>query len=596
MSVALHELLEVRSTFAFDLDDAGHILVGNDDTGTVQLYEIGPGLRWTQLTGLGEGCSGRYLPGERAVVVHHDAGGNERGQLSLLRLDTDEHVLTPLVRDERYLHTLLDVLPGHVVYATNRRNGVDFDVVLRDVHGGEERVLYDRGGYVNHAALSKDARYLLVVRPGGPANSDQLVLVDAATGEVEELTPYDEPAVNRHVAWMPDSSAFAFTSNMGREFTGLARYDLPARSWEYLVTDDHNDVVGIPAPDGRRVVVGVNRDGVDEVGTHDMYSGYEVLRRSPRGGGTLFFPAPVWSPDAQRCAFTHTSPRSPYNVRIWSGGNVAQAITHGGDELDRHALVDPETYRVPTPDGEQVPCFLYRDADCDGSVVLVIHGGPAAQAVQSWNPIVQALVAQGHAVAVPNVRGSTGYGKRWYSLDDGRGRLSAVADLAAIHAWLPSVGLDQRRAALYGRSYGGYLALAGLVFQPELWAAGVDVVGISSLVTFLENTAAYRRAHREREYGSLERDREFLVHASPLTHVDDIRAPLLILHGANDPRVPLSEAEQLAAAVRARGGECDLVVYPDEGHMMNRRQTVLDSHTRATRFLRHHLSRARVGG
>ena len=121
-------------------------------------------------------------------------------------------------------------------------------------------------------------------------------------------------------------------------------------------------------------------------------------------------------------------------------------------------------------------------------------------------------------------------------------RLDSVADLAALHAYLPQLGLDPARAALWGGSYGGYMVLAGLAFQPELWAAGVDIVGISSLVTFLENTSAYRRAYREREYGTLARDREFLLSASPLTRIDEVRAPLFIIHGANDPRVPLSEA------------------------------------------------------
>src|SRR5204862_2625574 len=163
-------------------------------------------------------------------------------------------------------------------------------------------------------------------------------------------------------------------------------------------------------------------------------------------------------------------------------------------------------------------------------------------------------------------RGSTGYGKRYQHLDDRRRRLDSVADLGALHDWLgQQPGIDAERAALYGGSYGGYMVLAGLAFQPERWAAGVDIVGISSLVTFLENTSPYRRAFREREYGSLERDRDFLESVSPLTHVERIRAPLFVIHGANDPRVPVSEAEQLQATLSERGIPCELLVYDDEG-------------------------------
>src|SRR6202012_1427266 len=203
--------------------------------------------------------------------------------------------------------------------------------------------------------------------------------------------------------------------------------------------------------------------------------------------------------------------------------------------------------------------------------VVHVHGGPESQAHRLFSPVIQALVASGYGVVVPNVRGSTGYGKRYAALDDTTRRLDSVRDLAAIHGALGELGFDPARAALWGGSYGGYMVLAGLAFQPELWAAGVDIVGIASLVTFLENTSAYRRAPREREYGSLAADRDFLHSVSPLTRVDDITAPLFIIHGANDPRVPLSKAEQIHAAMTSRGRECELLVYADEGHGLAKR-------------------------
>jgi dipeptidyl aminopeptidase/acylaminoacyl peptidase len=209
-------------------------------------------------------------------------------------------------------------------------------------------------------------------------------------------------------------------------------------------------------------------------------------------------------------------------------------------------------------------------------VVVLVHGGPAAQSMVNFDPIKQALVAAGYAVVVPNVRGSTGYGKRFAALDDTVKRLDSVADLAAVHAALDPLGCDAGRAVLWGGSYGGYMVLAGLAFQPDLWAAGVDIVGISNFVSFLENTSAYRRANREAEYGSLAHDREFLIHASPLTHVEQIRAPLFVIHGANDPRVPVSEARQLEASLRERDVPCELRIYENEGHGLARLENRLD--------------------
>ncbi len=172
-----------------------------------------------------------------------------------------------------------------------------------------------------------------------------------------------------------------------------------------------------------------------------------------------------------------------------------------------------------------------------------------------------------------------------YRLDDVDLRLDSVADLAALHAWLPTLGLDPARSALWGGSYGGYMVLAGLTMQPSRWTAGVDIVGMSSLVTFLENTSDYRRAYREREYGSLERDRELLVRASPITYLGQLRAPLFVIHGANDPRVPLSEAEQITAALAERGIRHVLKVYPDEGHGLAKRANRQDAYPAAIGFL-----------
>jgi dipeptidyl aminopeptidase/acylaminoacyl peptidase len=249
---------------------------------------------------------------------------------------------------------------------------------------------------------------------------------------------------------------------------------------------------------------------------------------------------------------------------------------------------------VTSFDGESVPVFVFRPRPGpDGfggdagrpPVVVFVHGGPEAQATQLFNPVIQGLVLAGFGVVVPNVRGSTGYGKRYASLDDTTKRLDSVADLAAVHGFLDQAGFDAGRAALWGGSYGGYMVLAGVAFLPDLWAAGVDIVGISDLVTFLQNTSEYRRAHREREYGSLQEDRAFLEAASPMRRVDEIRAPLFVIHGRNDPRVPVSEAEQLVAHLRERGIRCELRIYEDEGHGLARLANRLDAYPAAVTFL-----------
>jgi len=609
----LERLLGVSVYRAFDTDQEGRTLAGSDESGSMQLMEIAADGTRQILTALPGACSGRYVAGQRAVIVSHDHGGNERHQLSLLPLDgaaggpglpagLDD--LVPLVRDPEHIHALADVTPGRICYFTNRRNGVAFDPVIRELATGDERTLSLGERSFAEAALSPDGRWLaLAASSPTVANSEQVLLVDLdgppGAEPVIEVTPADAPAMNGRLAWLPGSRALLVTSNLDREFTGVAHYDLDSARWDWLIDADDADMTGWPSPDGSLLLVERNDDGASRLALHDLASG-QRLRDVPLPAAgciaDMFLPAPRWSADHEVVTFSITGAELPGDVLLADArtGSVTQLTRSAGALADTPVSV-PERHLVPTPDGEQVPCLVYRppgpgDPALAGSAVLQVHGGPEAQARQNYSPYVQALAAAGHTVLVPNVRGSTGYGKRWYSLDDRERRLDSVADLAALHAYLPQLGLDPRRAALWGGSYGGYMVLAGLAFQPGLWAAGVDIVGISSLVTFLENTSAYRRAYREREYGTLDHDREFLLEASPLTRIGQVRAPLFIIHGANDPRVPLSEAEQIHAALTSQGQECELLVYGDEGHGLAKRANRSDAVPKAMAFLARHLA------
>jgi dipeptidyl aminopeptidase/acylaminoacyl peptidase len=634
----LIELLELRRSTLFDVDSEQRLLVGNDDSGSTQLYELTSDGGWTQLTDLGEPCSGRYLPGERAVVVSADTGGTERTQLSLLRLDRDSSDqdgsdqdgldqdgldqdgaagtatgLQPVVSDPDFIHNLLDVQPGRLIYATNRRNGVDFDIVSHTLATAEEQVLWDGGGWFSDARLSPDGRWLALSRLTTVAASSQLLLIEVGAGQVEagqpeagspaagqpaavpaeEITDPAVPGDWSNLRWLPDSTGLLASSDANDEFVSLRRFELASRGWSTVAQAADCDVFGWPSPDGRRVAVLSARDGADELAISDwdgagLSAGQPV--RFPHPGVLTSHAVPVWAPDSSVLGLTFASPVQPPEVYTWQAGDTAERRTTSNPAAATQGLAQPRFARALAPDGERIPLLVLTPPEPDGSAVLIIHGGPEAAAVRGWNPVAAALTLAGHTVVLPNVRGSSGYGRRWLSLDDVGKRLDSVTDLVAVRDWLPTVGVDPGRVALYGGSYGGYMVLAGLAFHPGLWAAGVDIVGISSLVTFLQNTSAYRRAYREREYGRLDEDRAVLEAASPLPIIDRVRAPLLVIHGANDPRVPLSEAEQVVAAVRANGVECQLLVYPDEGHGLAKRANQLDAYPQVLDFLARQLS------
>ena len=565
--------------------DGSTLLVGSNVPGTQQLYAVpSRGGELVQLTDFAEPVSGQFLPDGR-ILLEMDERGNERTQLYLLDAEPGAEPES-LVVDPRFNHEMPRVgRKGTLLaYATNRRNGRDFDVVARTLPGGEEGS-FEIGGWCDVASISPDGRWLVVSRVGERAADNDLFLLALDTGEVEHVTPHDDDAAYYRAVWLPDSSGFHSAMNDGRDTYAIARFELASRRWETVVESDWDlECAGDVA--GRSLLVTANEDGYSRLELRDPRT-LELREEVPlpaRGVASQ----PVFAEDGSLLAFGFSSATEPPDVFVYDlDAHALARLTVSPRDVDPATLVEPELHRFASFDGESVPVFLYEpDGEGPFPVVVSVHGGPESQARPEFAPLTQHLVSRGYAVAVPNVRGSTGYGKRYEHLDDIEKRLDSVRDLASLHEWLSArQEIDGAQAVLYGRSYGGYMVLAGLAFQPELWAAGIETVGIASLVTFLENTSDYRRAAREREYGSLADDRDFLVEASPLTHVDAIRAPLFVQHGRHDPRVPVGESEQIHRVLTEKGIRSELLIFEDEGHRVEKLSNRIELFTRAVAFL-----------
>jgi dipeptidyl aminopeptidase/acylaminoacyl peptidase len=486
------------------------------------------------------------------VLVRSDL----RGSMQLYLIDLDDAAartvngfdrLYALTSDPRFGHQFAGISPDGrtLAYVSDRSGGVDFDLWLCDLERGEHRLLHAGGAWYQGASgFSPDGLFVSVLRPGPRPLDVDLVLVDVTSGATRIPLPHPgEAAVVEAPAWISDSVFYA-SSNVGREFAAIVRHDLDTSETTTVPgTGERFDAEVVPA--GTAVVVIENREGANAMWRYDPQTGErggDLPLPEPGVSHAWFLEPPIASAGGSRLYYTLSTPRLAGDVYSHDlGGAETRRLTHSPAELAPTALVAPELGEVASFDGERIPLFVFRPRSAEARlpVVVEVHGGPEAQAMRLFDPQIQALVVAGYAVVVPNVRGSTGYGKRYAALDDTTKRLDSVRDLQSVHGALEPLGFDPGRAVLWGGSYGGYMTLAGLAFAPELWAAGVDIVGISNLVTFLENTSAYRRAHREREYGSLTDDRDFLIEASPLTHLDAIRAPLFVIHGRNDPRVPL---------------------------------------------------------
>jgi hypothetical protein len=378
MSPDLERLLRLTTYQAFDTDPVGRILAGSNDSGSTQLIEISGDGTQTVLTALPGACTGRYVTGERAVIVSHDDGGNERHQLSLLPLPVAGGRpaglgdLQPLVLDPRYMHALADVRPGRICYFTNRRNGVAFDPVIRDLATGAERTVGLGDAMFDEAALSPDGRWLAVtVASAVTANSAHVLLVDLASPagreQATEVTAVDDLAMNGSLNWTPDSAALILASNAGREFTGVARYDVASGRWTWLITDDSADLAGWLSPDGSLLLVERNDDGASVLSLHDASTGEPLREVALPATGCVTdgrLPEPRWSPGSATVALSVTGALLPGDVLLADArtGSVRQ-VTRSAAGLGSTRPTLPEQHRVPTPDGEQVPCLVYRGAE-----------------------------------------------------------------------------------------------------------------------------------------------------------------------------------------------------------------------------------------
>jgi dipeptidyl aminopeptidase/acylaminoacyl peptidase len=573
----LRSLLEMRQAVPLSFSpDGTRLLVASNIPGTHQLYELpARGGKLERLTDSDEPVSGAFLPDGR-VLVEIDAGGNERTQLYVL----DGGNLEPLVVDPRFIHRTPRIGGSVLAYSTNRRNSIDFDIVARDLGSGDERV-FEIGGNCSVESVSPDGTRVAVEQIGEQSGDGDIYLCSVATGEAEHVTPHRGAAEYFSVQWLDDELVLA--TNEGRDTFAIT-------VGGKLVAESDWDLDCCVDTAGRSLLIAANEDGYSTLALHDPRT-YELRCEVPLPGRGVV-EHPVFSPDGLLLAYSFSSPVEPHDVYLYDV--VAETLTRlttSPREVERDALVQPTLHRFDSFDGESVPVFLFEpEGDGPFPVVVTVHGGPESQWLPwfapSFAPLTQYLVSRGYAVAAPNVRGSTGYGKRYEHLDDIEKRLDSVADLASLHDWLSArPNIDGDRAVVYGRSYGGYMVLAALALQPERWAAGIECVGIASLVTFLENTSPYRRAAREREYGSLDEDRAFLTEASPMTHIDAIRAPLFIQHGRNDPRVPVSESEHIHAVLTQKGIQSELLLFEDEGHTVEKLPNRIETFTRMTEFL-----------
>jgi dipeptidyl aminopeptidase/acylaminoacyl peptidase len=598
-----------------------------DTTGVPQVWRLDRPTEWPkQLTFEEERVSfASWSPERDELIFGMDQGGDEHTQL--FRLDGDGETMTPLTGDPESVHNWggWSNDGSQFAFTANRRDESVFDVYVQDRDADDAERLFEGDGWLWAVGWSPDDDRLAVVEAHSGSDRDVYVL-DVATGDVEHVTPHEGHVQYENVNWGPEGEALYLTTNEDADTRYLARLDLetgdletvgdgrPTDSEEPSDRDSEDDDWNVEKvtidQDTGRIVYGRNVEGYTELTVGEL-TDETTIREFP----TPDLPQGIYAnatfdDDAERFALTVTGSDENTNVYVVDveSGETRRWTDAATGGLPKESFARPELVRYETFDvdeshssaretesrgGRKIPAFFSVPDDAtpgETPVVVSIHGGPQSQRRPSFNPVKQYFLNRGYAYFEPNVRGSSGYGKTYAALDDVEKRMDSVADIEAGVEWLHEQELvDSDRVVAMGGSYGGFMVLAALTEYPDLWAAGVDIVGIANWVTFLENTGEWRREHREAEYGSLAEDREFLESISPTNNIQSIEAPLLVLHGANDPRVPAEEAELIAETAAEQGVPVEKRIFEDEGHGFTKLENRIEAYTTIADFLDEHV-------
>lgn len=552
------------------------MLIGTRFADVPQIHRVTmPAGARTQLTFSPErAIGGQYHPvtGE-SFLFSKDVGGGEFYQI--YRFDGKTGRST-LLTDGKSRNTseIWSRDGSRFAYASTKRNGQDTDIyVMNPANPASARLLVEvQGGGWVPVDWSPDGKRLLVVE-WKSVNESALFLVDPDTGAKERITPTDSPSYYSVAEFAADGKSLYVITDRESDFLRLARLDLASRKLAFLRPGVQRDLSTLAvSKDGRRLAYVVNEDGAEVLYVMDTASGKDLpLPKLPYGtiGGLR------WHHNNRDLGLSLSSARSPSDVFSIDvdKATLTRWTTSETGGLNAAEFSEPELIRWKSFDGLMISGFLYAPpARFAGPrpVIINIHGGPEGQTQPSFlgrnNYYLNEL---GAAIIFPNVRGSTGFGKKFVNLDNGFKREDSVKDIGALLDWIAArPGLDSKHVMVTGGSYGGYMTLASMTHYNDRLACGVDVVGISNYVTFLERTEAYRRDLRRVEYGD-ERDskmREFLTAVSPATNARKITKPMMIVQGKNDPRVNVKESEQMVAAIRSNGGKVWYLMADDEGH------------------------------
>ncbi|HSR50890.1 MAG TPA: alpha/beta fold hydrolase [Acidobacteriota bacterium] len=540
-----------------------------------------------------------YFPKDERFLYTFDEGGNELNHIHVRETDGSSRDLTP----GEGLKAIFAGWSGdrsHFWVQTNERDSQFFDLYRYSSDDYERSLVVENKQGWQISAISRDSRWAALLKVRNNADNDIYLMDLENPGEPKHVTPHEGDVSHSVMTFTPDSSQLIYSTNAQGEFS---------EAWSYTIADEAHapvlqaewDVAYMTySRTGRYRVSAINADAVIDATILDTETGQELEMPEGLPQGQMWQVA--FSPSDKRMAFYINSDTSPSNLFVMDleDGSYRQ-LTHSlNPDIDPNHLVEGEVVRYKSFDGLEIPSILYRPhqatPESPAPAMVWVHGGPGGQSIKGYNPIVQHLVNHGYAVLAVNNRGSSGYGKTFFHKDDQKHGEVDLQDCVYGRTYLESLDwIDGEKIGIIGGSYGGYMVAAALAFEPEVFDVGIDIFGVTNWVRTLSEIPPWWAAFRDALYaemGNPAEDEERLRRISPLFHADQIKRPLLVVQGANDPRVQKVESDEIVEAVRQNGVPVEYVVFDDEGHGFQNRDNRIEASERYLQFLDKHLKKA----
>ncbi len=580
--------------------DESQLLISSDASGVFNVYAQpvagGPARQLTESSD-----NARYavtwFPHDERFLFASDEGGNELDHLYVRERDGKIRDLTPGARLKANFFGW-DHDRTHFFVTTNERDPRFFDVYRYAADDYARERIWENPGELAPTAIARNGKWIVLTRQNGNADSDLLLVAVGSDAAPRLITPHEGKGMHNSLGFSPDSGQVLYSTDRHGEFRQAWAFDIATGAHRPLVKADWDvSYLGF-SETGRYRVHGVNADARTAVTILDTQTGQEIrLADLPPGdlNGVRF------SRSETRLAFYLSDDTSPANLYVCdlASGRARRLTTSLNKDLRQEDLVAGSVVRYPSFDGLQIPALLYRPwpASAENRVpaLVWVHGGPGGQSRLGYRGMIQHLVNHGYAVLAVNNRGSSGYGKTFYHMDDRRHGDVDLKDCVHGRRYLEGLDwVDGGKVGIIGGSYGGYMVCAALAFEPEAFNVGVDIFGVTNWVRTLESIppwwASFRSSLYE-ELGDPATDGERLRRISPLFHASGIRRPLLVIQGANDPRVLQVESDEMVAAVRKNGVPVEYVIFEDEGHGFENRENRITASESIVRFLDEYLKK-----